>query len=108
MRRWTWSLGVGVVVVAFLIATRSAKAEAPSAGVSFTPIESATPGSLFNRLASPLGAAHSSTDNPIQAVALFPRKSVTLARKSGFRPTPPNIHTHPPKKSSSWWPFGHK
>jgi hypothetical protein len=96
------------VAVAFLVATRSARAEAPNAGVTITPIESATPGNLFDRLTSPLGVGHSSNDTSIQTVAIFPRKSVTMARKSGFRPTPPNIHTRPPKKSSSWWPFGHK
>lgn len=108
MRRWTWSLGAGVVVVAFLIATRSAYAAAPGAGASFTPIESATPGNLFDRLASPLAAAHSSANSAIQTVALPPRKTFSFPKSSLFRPKAPNIHTHPPKKSKLWYPFGHK
>jgi hypothetical protein len=106
MRRWTWS--VAVVVVAFLIAARTALAEAPNAGMSLTPIESASSGSLFNHLTSPLAAAHSSTNQPILTVAIPPRTSINFPKKSGFRPKPPNIHTRPVKKNKTWWPFGHK
>ena len=107
MRRWTWSLAAGVLVVAFLIATRSVVADTPNAGVSITPIESAGSGSLFDRFASPLGAAHSATQPPIETVAITPRKSVTFQRASMLHPKAPNIHTRP-KKSKMWWPFGKK
>jgi hypothetical protein len=108
MRRWTSSLGAGVLVVAFLIVTRSAVAEAPNAGTSLTPIESASSGSLFGRLTAPLGAASSSAQTPIQTVAIPPHKSVSFPHTSMFRPKAPNIHTRPKKKSTSWWPFGKK
>jgi hypothetical protein len=105
MRRWTWSLAAGVLVVAFLIATRSVVADTPNAGVSITPIESAGSGSLFDRFASPLGAGKSA---PIETVAVMPRKSVTFQRASMLHPKAPNIHTRPKKKSKMWWPFGKK
>jgi hypothetical protein len=104
MRRWTWSLGVSVVVVAFLIGMRCARGEAPSAEMSIKPIESATPANFISRLVSP----HSSTDSSIQTVAILPRKSVNFPKSSLFRPKAPNIHAHPPKKSKMWYPFGHK
>jgi hypothetical protein len=108
MRLWTWSFGSCVLVIALLIATRSAVAEAPSA--SLTPIESASSGNLFGRLTSPLGAAHSSKDTPIQTVAVPPRKSISFPRSSPsmLHPKAPNIHTRPKKQSKMWWPFGHK
>ncbi len=106
MRRWTWSVEVGVLVVAILIATRSAVAAAPNA--SLTPIEPASSRSLFDRLTSPLASAHSSKNVPIQTVALPPRTAITFPKKSGFRPAAPNIHTHPPKKSKLWYPFRKK
>lgn len=104
MPRWTCSFGSGVVIAAFLFATRSAVAEAPS--VSLTPIESASSGNVFNRLTSPLGAAHASKDTPIQTVGFMPkRKSIS---SSMMHPKAPNIHTRPKKQSKMWWPFGHK
>jgi len=108
MRRWTGWFGSGVLVVAFLIKTRSAVAEAPSA--SLRPIESASSGNLFDRLISPLGAAHSSKDTPIQTVAVPPRKSISFPRSSPsmLHPKAPNIHTRPKKQSKMWFPFGHK
>jgi hypothetical protein len=108
MPRLTWSLGSGVLTVAFLIASRSAVAEAPTA--SLRPIESTNSGNLFDRLTSPLGAAHSSKDTPIQTVAVPPRKSISFPRSSPsmLHPKAPNIHTRPKKQSKMWWPFGHK
>src|ERR1700685_2961730 len=33
---------------------------------------------------------------------------VSLPRGGLIRPKPPNIHTRPKKKSTTWWPFGRK
>jgi hypothetical protein len=79
-----------------------------STTASFTPIESARSGSLFDRLTSPLGSARSSTQTPIQTVAVPPRKSISMPGSSMFRPKVPNIHTRPKKPSKMWFPFGHK
>jgi hypothetical protein len=109
MRFWTWSSGFGVLMIAFLIATRSAVAQAPSAEENVRPIESAkTTGFSFDRFASPIGATKSTTDQTITTVAVPPRKSINFQRASMFRPKAPNIHTRPKKKKTSWWPFGKK
>lgn len=109
MRLLKLSLGAGVLVVAFLITTPSCRAEAPLATVPARPIEAAKTGSPFLAgLATPLQAFNKSAGHSTLTVGIPPHKSVTFPRGTAFRPTPPNIHTRPKKKKSSWWPFSRK
>jgi hypothetical protein len=103
MRLWTGSSGVGVLMIAFLIATRSAMAQTPAAGENIRLI-----GPAKSTGFSPIGAATSSADQAISTVALPMHNSIGFPRNSAFHPKAPNIHTRPKKKNTSWWPFGKK
>jgi hypothetical protein len=91
MRLWKWAVGVLVLMVAFLVTSHSSQAQSNQVQSNQAP-------------SNPIKA----TGKPLFKVAVPPRPKVTFPRHSAFHPQAPNIHTHPPKKNKSWWPFGHK
>jgi hypothetical protein len=110
MRLSTWSIGVGVLMVAFPMSKRCARAEAPHASVNASPIESAKAGDLKLDRIAPAASIGSSSDQPIWTVAFMQhtKNKSSLKRGSILHPKAPNLHTRPVKKKSALWPFGGK
>jgi hypothetical protein len=109
MRLSAWSTGVGVLMIAFPISLRCARADAPNAKPIASGTRSATVSDLsLERIAPPSGSIHSSSGQPLWTVALPQFTKVGLSRGSFIHPNPPKIHTRPKKKKTSWWPFGRK
>jgi hypothetical protein len=105
MRFTAWSVSVGVLMVAFPMTMRCARAGSSEGIGSPTLIESARPGDVApGRFAVPIP---STKEPPVWDVKL-PQRTRTGLGGTLFRPTAPNIHTRPKKKKSSWWPFGKK
>jgi hypothetical protein len=103
MRLSTWTISAAILMVAFPMSLRNVRAD-----VSLLDSAKST-GVLGNGVAATIGAARSTSNPPIVSVALPQKKTLTFPRTGNiFRPKAPNIHTHPKKKSSSWWPFGKK
>ena len=105
MRLIAWTVSVGVLMFAFPMTMRCARAGGSEAIGTQTLIESASPGdAAAGRLAVPIP---SRTESPVLNVGI-PKRTKTGLGGSLFRPKAPNIHTRPAKKKSSWWPFGRK
>jgi hypothetical protein len=108
MRLSTWSIGAGVLMVAFPMSTPCALANAPDAIVNASPIESAKAVNVaLDRFAVPIASAHSSAHESIWTVGFMQKKKGNYPHGM-LHPKPPNIHTRPVKKKSAWWPFGGK
>jgi hypothetical protein len=111
MRLSAWSTGVGVLMIAFPISLRCARADAPIAKPLALSTDSARVSELsIERFAAPIRSIDSSSaGQPVWTVALPKTTKVKLPRGSLIHPKAPNVHTRPKKKkSSSWWPFGRK
>jgi hypothetical protein len=108
MRLLAWSSGVGVLVIAFLISTRSTMAATPDANGNVSLIEKSARSTVSDRFTVPLGPVHSSSAEPMLTVAVPKIHRIGIPRNSMLHPKVPNIHTRPKKKNNSWWPFGKK
>jgi hypothetical protein len=105
MRFTAWSVSVSVLMFAFPMTMRCARAGSSEAIGTPTLIESARSGDVApGRLAVPIP---STKEPPVWDVKL-PKRTKTGLGGTLFRPKAPNIHTRPAKKKSSWWPFGKK